>query len=561
MSNLWWAAIVCAAASDEPSSAGSLAPDSVASALSRVDWLSWAASPGEIERFLDGSLAEGGLFWETLSEPARADTSDLRAAPLYAVEAELLEVKNGPQEHTLLDIREAIVYTNRTSEPLEGLALRVFGNGQDIRPGRARILGIWADNQPAQFSLDGTILSIELQRPLPPGETARLLVHLVQHVPEFDPGGSASREVEPESTGVLGRASGSVNLGHWLPLVTPVDERGRFDTRPIRTNTEHAMFEPALFQVVLDIPSRFKVASTGSVMQRIDGDGHSTVIAAAASARSFAIELLSSASTYEEQVAGTTIRVTCPSLSPEAAHHLMSYAKSAVELFSQHFGPTSQRELDLVEAPLDQLLAIEHPGLIVVDLLHDDFPVRLGPIRSGSPSGNPDLEWAVVHEIAHQWWGIDVGNDPALEPWLDEALASSAAGVYWRERYGEKALGERYQRAIREPVQRLMRRGVEDLPADLPAWKYDVEQYAAFVFGRGGLFFEELRAALGDELFFLALRRYRERYQGLFATADALIDCFAEVAKEAGLEPDLVRELHRRWIHEAHSYEDLLPSP
>ena len=28
-----------------------------------------------------------------------------------------------------------------------------------------------------------------------------------------------------------------------------------------------------------------------------------------------------------------------------------------------------------------------------------------------------------VHEIAHQWWFGLVGNDQALEPWLDEAMS------------------------------------------------------------------------------------------------------------------------------------------
>ena len=38
----------------------------------------------------------------------------------------------------------------------------------------------------------------------------------------------------PETTGAFGRAHGTVNLGYWLPLITPVDRRGRFDIRPIR---------------------------------------------------------------------------------------------------------------------------------------------------------------------------------------------------------------------------------------------------------------------------------------------------------------------------------------
>jgi hypothetical protein len=44
-------------------------------------------------------------------------------------------------------------------------------------------------------------------------------------------------------------------------------------------------------------------------------------------------------------------------------------------------------------------------------------------IREQRPSVEESLEWAVAHLVAHQWWGAAVGNDPAREPLLDEALS------------------------------------------------------------------------------------------------------------------------------------------
>jgi len=38
-----------------------------------------------------------------------------------------------------------------------------------------------------------------------------------------------------------------------------------------------------------------------------------------------------------------------------------------------------------------------------------------------------------AHETAHQWWYGLVGNDPALEPWLDEAFSTYSEVFYYEK--------------------------------------------------------------------------------------------------------------------------------
>jgi hypothetical protein len=521
----------------------------LSAALSRVDWLAWAAPQEDVDEWVEESLSPQGVFARSLRPEAAGQLQELQGAPIYAVEAELMQLRVKGIEHAVLQVREAVLYTNPAQVPLQGIALRVFANGQDLHHDRSRVQGVWVDNQPAHFSLDATILSVEFPEPLAPGASTRILLHLVQDVPSFDPRVEDIGVIEPEGTGAFGHAEGIINLGHWLPLVTPVDRRGRFDIRPIRSNTEHAMFDPALFHVVLHVPALFTTASTGVEVHRAVDNGQATTVAVAAGARGFAVELVSGGEVLEKDIAGTKVRVTYPAESPNMGRHLLDYAEQALLVFSPRFGPLASAELDLVEAPLYQVLAVEHPELVAIDLAHDDLPYHR----------NSTVEWAVVHEIAHQWWGLDVGNDPALEPWLDEALAANAASIYWLTRYGEDALEARYELDTLDRLVMLQERGAADLPADLPAWKYDLDQYAAFVFGRGSMFFDRLREALGEDYFFLALRQYRARYGGRFVSAADLLETFAEVAEQAGKDPQIVTDLHQHWIREAHSYEELLP--
>lgn len=514
-------------------------------ALSLVDWLTWAATDREVDQYLADARAPDGLYARSLRPADRGLADTIEMPALYAVEAEIGGLVHEGRERMLLQIREAVVYTNPSREPLLGVALRVFGNGQDARQRGAVVQGVWVDNRPARFGLDGTVLSVELPEPLAPGDRARILLHLVEDVPEFDPTepleGSA---LAPESTGAYGRAHGTVNLGYWLPLVTPVDRRGRFDIRPIRENTEHAMFEPSLFHVVLNVPSHLSVATTGVEVHRTEEGGEATVVAVASLAREFAVELLPDAAITTAEVDGTRIRVFHPAEEPAMGRDLLRYAEGALRVYSERFGPIAAAELDIVEAPIRVLVGVEYPGLVTVDVSHQGMPYHRSLVH----------EWAVAHEVAHQWWSVEVGNDPALAPWIDEALASHSAGVYWSETYGAEAVADRLDYDVLDRLRSLRDAGVADTPADLPAWKYDLDQYAAVVYGRAAIFFDRVRADVGDERFFGALRTYHTLNRGRWVDAEHVVAALETAADD----PHTVIALYQRWITEAHGYEDLL---
>ena len=61
-----------------------------------------------------------------------------------------------------------------------------------------------------------------------------------------------------------------------------------------------------------------------------------------------------------------------------------------------------------------------------------------GDHSRATSSVEESLEWSVAHLMAHQWWGAAVGNDPAREAVLDEAMSSWSALLYFRETYGEE---------------------------------------------------------------------------------------------------------------------------
>jgi aminopeptidase N len=113
-----------------------------------------------------------------------------------------------------------------------------------------------------------------------------------------------------------------------------------------------------------------------------------------------------------------------------------------------------------------------------------------------------------AHETCHQWWYGLVGNDPALEPWLDEALCTYCERLYYElVEPGGLDWWRTYRVDYFEP------QGKIDLTV------YDVqgeaESYRAYrdvVYLNGALFLEELRQLTGEQAFFAFLADYRQRY-------------------------------------------------
>ncbi|RPI29593.1 MAG: hypothetical protein EHM70_15540, partial [Chloroflexota bacterium] len=166
---------------------------------------------------------------------------------------------------------------------------------------------------------------------------------------------------------------------------------------------------------------------------------------------------------------------------------------SALSLYSDLFGPYPLESLTVVEA--DFLDGMEYEGLYFLSYgFYNTY--------DGTPNGY--LTAIAVHETAHQWWYGMVGNDQAIEPWLDEALCTYMERIYYERIYPE-AVDWWWAARIDyfQPV------GLVD------GTIYDYQGFVPYrnaVYLRGAQFLEELRGQMGDEAFFAFLRDYATRY-------------------------------------------------
>jgi hypothetical protein len=120
--------------------------------------------------------------------------------------------------------------------------------------------------------------------------------------------------------------------------------------------------------------------------------------------------------------------------------------------------------------------------------------------------------YVIYHEVAHQWFYAQIGNDQMLEPWLDEGFADFSA------RY---LMGIGENQCSTRPVD-----------SSVFAWEAGAttggdwtscDGYFHTVFYKGTEFLNSLRSAMGDDAFFAALRGFVEANRYGIVTARDLL--------------------------------------
>jgi len=274
-------------------------------------------------------------------------------------------------------------------------------------------------------------------------------------------------------------------------------------------------------------------------------------------------------------------------------------AAHALEIYSKRFGAYPFGEFKIVEAPMKNgaggmeysrmvgissslyepmgkqlsgmISSLNLPG---ADQLLQSFGEDGGmagakaPVETGGPTDaisgllgqqkatlDSLFEVSIAHEVAHQWWAIGVGSDSQRDPWVDESLTNWCAMLYFEDRYGKAKADEMREMHLKTTYSMGAALGGGDKPADLPSGAYANNlQYGAVVYGKAALFYDHLRALVGDEAFFASLREYYARYNDHLASAHSLRGI---VEAHAGEKKSQVEELYKRWIEQAHGSEDV----
>ncbi|HEV8368461.1 MAG TPA: M1 family aminopeptidase [Pyrinomonadaceae bacterium] len=465
------------------------------------------------------------------------------------------------------------LYPNlRVSEPEVGI------NASEADEPRVDILEVRSvqSDAPLFFFLDdqATTLRVSLREPVASEGNTEVVIKFKGIVPEIDPDEtsltthvvkqvSAALRNERETRRARDlnfRCKGVMLLATSYPVLAVHD--GDDWRRKVEPSVGDIVFnEVADYDVRVTTAAGIEVFTSGTESTTRPAKDEQTFTGTAL--RDFAILAGRGLRSEQTESQGVTVRSIYLAEHERVGRRALTVAANSLRVFTSIFGPLPFKTISVAEAPLVAGLgSTEFAGFnIIASAFYVDFDapaVRNLPeiIREQRPSVEESLEWTVAHLMAHQWWGAAVGNDPAREPVLDEALSCWSSLVYYKTTYGEEKAKMVLDDQIRG-VYRLYRTfGGEDMDANRPARDYrNTFQYAAIVTAKGALMFVELQRALGDEKIFAALRNY---YQANLYEIAQLEDLRSAMVAETPIEQRrMVGRTFTRWLTSRRGDEDI----
>ena len=476
--------------------------------------------PQEVSDIFDTPWGERELFRANLVPAEQGILDELPGATEYHIEFTI------PENFDMIRGHEEVLFTNQEDTPLDAVYFRLYPN---VTGGRAIISNVTVDGDEVETRLEevDTSLHVQLAEPLEPNASVVVDLDFEVEIP---------REMG-EYYGLFGFFEDVLVLDTFYPMIPVYDDEGWNAAFP-QMNGDLTYNDAAFYLVQVHSPADLVVVASGVRLQRSVAGDTQTLTFANGPARDFYLAASERFTVISEKVGDTTINSYAFPEWEENSKVVLQTSVSALRSFNSRFGSYTYSEMDLMSTPM-LALGIEYPGAMGIALMMYDPDEILG----GLPS-RVYLESVVAHEIAHQWFYNMVGNDQADEPWLDEALAQYATGLYYQDTYDSSA-AESYRSSWYAGWDRV---DGADIPIGLPAGEYgvsedDVSEHSPIVYGRGPIFISELADTMGMDVFDDFIKTYAQEYKWDIGTGEI----FQRLAEEK-CDCDL-SSLFEAWVY------------
>ena len=400
-----------------------------------------------------------------------------------------------------LQVDEEVTYFNITQEELEMIPLVLpFSPEHEFKMSEVLI-----NQSQSEVKRNGNTLLVSLQQPLKIGESISLHITYQINIPDKD--------------GLLGRTSRQTNIADFYPMIPPFkDGDGWIRHEPGKVG-EYLVYDVADFDLEFstNAPGEFQVFSNAPIARNL-----SAYAVSAEKYRNIIISMCFDCSKIEIDLGTFKVIGGFDTQDEATGKEALNIIARALVFFSDRFGVAYPHpEMTILEADFPD--GMEYDGLF---FLSKDY------FDQYDQSFMNYLSLLSVHETAHQWWFGLVANDQAMEPWLDEALATYSEYLFLEEFYPELTSWWWNFRVNSYNPTGSIGSTIYEFDSTRP--------YINAVYLRGAVFLHELRTLLTDDFFFDRLVRYTKNYTGLISSGEAFKNIF--VPDMADSETDLIEE-------------------
>ena len=184
----------------------------------------------------------------------------------------------------------------------------------------------------------------------------------------------------------------------------------------------------------------------------------------------------------------------------------MTYAKRALQFFSEHIGAYPYPEMTIVESSCGSGSGMEYPMITLLDFCSDDQIV----------------DHLIAHEIGHNWFYGILASNERRHAWIDEGLTSYYDHLYNDTYYNNHTYGKNIPfflnhtgdniSLLEHSVIHLERIG-QSMTIDQEADEFDILNYMAMNYEKTAWVFKYLSSYMGHSDFEEAVRTFYERWQ------------------------------------------------
>lgn len=394
-------------------------------------------------------------------------------------------------------VSQEISYRNDEQVALAEIVFAVEANAYE---GAFSLESVALNSNEPFHTLDRNRLTVRLPITLNPGCVARVQLQFALTIPRIGTGATSFK-------GFFGYSERQLNLGHWL--ATPATRmNGEWLLHDAQRIGEQNVLEQSNWSVQLNVTgaNSMVIAAPGIVEEIGENQWHYTFN----SARDFPVSMSPNWVISENTSnRGTRIQVyhfgdtvrTVEDVQVNGASHALTIATQAFEQYESLFGAYPYQRFMVVQGDFPD--GMEFSGLVFVST--NWFYSFEGGIQNY-------LSMITIHEVSHQWWYARVGNDSAVDPWLDEAFSTYSEYIYIEEYYPQfREWWWSFRIAWFNPQGNV----------DSDVYQFESgRDYINAVYLRGVQMLHNIREDIGTEEFFDLLANYTQTTSGQVATPE-----------------------------------------
>ena len=393
--------------------------------------------------------------------------------------------------HTAL-VDEQIAYTNQSADSLSQLVLAVEPN---FWPGGFLLHAVSVNGTvDYDITLSSHQMTIALPQPLAPGQAVAVGISFQLNVPV-------------KASGLIyGHNDVQLNLVDWFPFIVPYLPGQGWVLHDVYPWGENLVYDSADFEVDLRFAGAAPIVAASAPPEQ-NGEWTRYRLYGA---RTFSLSMSPHFETYQAvSSGGVPVTSYCYSGYGAACNAIAQTGAQALSVYGSVFGGYPYSSLAIVETVIPD--GMETDGVV---FLNSQYWARYDGTLAN------ELTTLGVHEISHQWWYGQVGNDQALEPWLDEALGVYSEHIFYESTApGLLSWWWNYRVLFFKPS------GWVDTTVYGGG---SFRTYVNAVYLNGALFIQDVRDRIGDSAFFAFLADYAARQDRQIATSDDFFSILRE---------------------------------